>query len=340
MDYQQYERQPQNRHGGKREANRRRAKRARRIFAALFLLSMMTVLAVKSAPAFTQVINSLLGGSATASDFAPAPQPPGFDDSSLYSSNAILLHLHDRAVLLDKHSEERIYPASLTKIMTAIVSIENLPDLDKAVPLPERLFDDLYAANASMAGFQPGDEVPAIDLLYGLMLPSGAECSAGLAEEIAGSEEAFVQLMNEKADELGMADTHFVNASGLHDKNHYSTARDIAVLLSYALEDDTFRDIFTSPRHSTKATRLNPDGITFYSTLFDKLESTLLSDGEILGGKTGYTDQAGLCLASLSEQGGAEYILVTAGAAGDHTTEPFHILDLFQVFDMRASAWK
>jgi D-alanyl-D-alanine carboxypeptidase (penicillin-binding protein 5/6) len=186
-----------------------------------------------------------------------------------------------------------------------------------------------------MAGFKPGEKVRATDLLYGALLPSGAESCIGLAIHIASSESDFVVMMNQKAMELGMINTHFENTTGLHDENHYTTAKDLAILLSYALQNDTFHEIFTSSSHSTKPTNKHPGGMTLYSTMFDKLNQSnqKITDGEILGGKTGYTDEAGLCLASLAKVGNQEYILVTAGAKGDHYSEQYNITDAFAVYN-------
>ena len=250
----------------------------------------------------------------------------------LNSPNAILIHLKDHTVLMQKNSEEKIYPASLTKMMTAIVAIENLPDLKEEIKLTNSMFQGLYEANASMAGFQPGEQVKAIDLLYGVMLPSGAECCVALADQIAGSEQDFVGMMNQKAADLGMDNTHFENTTGLHDENHYTTVKDLAVLLSYALQNDTFREIFTSPCHTVPPTNKHPDGITFYSTMFEDLSNQNIMDREILGGKTGYTEEAGLCLASLAKVGKQEYILISAGAKGDHDTEQYNIADALAVY--------
>jgi len=216
--------------------------------------------------------------------------------------------------------------------MTAIVAIEKIPDLQEPVILPNEVFNDLYLANASMAGFLPGEEVPAIDLLYGTLLPSGADASLGLALKVAGSESEFVKLMNRKARQIGMKDTHFTNACGFYDENHYSTVNDIAVLLEYALQNETFREVFTSARHSTASTNRHPGGITFYSTMFAKTDTYEFDGGRILGAKTGYTAESGQCLASLAVKNGTEYILVTAGAAGDNTTKPYHIMDAFTVY--------
>lgn len=200
----------------------------------------------------------------------------------LTSPNAILVRLKDDAILMQKNSQEKIYPASLTKIMTAIVAIENLPNLNEEIELTNYTFQGLYKADASMTGFQPGENVRAIDLLYGALLPSGAESCIGLADQIAGSEQGFVKMMNQKAADIGMDNTHFENATGLHNKNHYTTVKDMAILLSYALQNDTFREIFTSSRHSTQPTNKHPGGMTFYSTMFQELSNQSIIDGEIL----------------------------------------------------------
>ena len=163
-------------------------------------------------------------------------------------------------------------------------------------------------------------------------LPSGAECCMAFADRIAGSEESFVDMMNEKAAEMGMKNTHFCNATGLHDPDHYSTVKDISVLLRYALQYEDFRQAFSSSRYTTQPTNLHPDGFTFLSTMFRYMDSAGVVGGEIIGGKTGYTEEAGLCLASLAEVSGKEYILVTAKAKGTHRTEQFHILDAVDVY--------
>jgi D-alanyl-D-alanine carboxypeptidase (penicillin-binding protein 5/6) len=251
----------------------------------------------------------------------------------LMSPNAILVRLKDHTILMQKNSDDKIYPASLTKIMTAIVAIENLPDLKKEIKLTNSTFQGLYEADASLAGFQPGEQVSAIDLLYGALLPSGAECCVALADQIAGSEQDFVKMMNQKAADLGMDNTHFENTTGLQNENHYTTVKDLAVLLRYALQNDTFREIFTSSHHSTQPTNMHPNGITFSSTMFEELGNQNMTGGEILGGKTGFTDEAGLCLASLAKVGKQEYILVSAGAKGDHHTEQYNITDALTVYN-------
>lgn len=175
----------------------------------------------------------------------------------------------------------------------------------------------------------------AIDLLYGVMLPSGAECCIALSYAIAGSEQGFVDLMNKKAEKLGMDGTHFCDSTGLHNPDHYSTAKDMAVLLQYALKNDTFREIAESPWHSTPGTNVHPDGITYYSTMFKNLSDPSVTGGKILGGKTGFTNAAGSCLASFAEIEGVEYILVTAGAMDGGTP---NITDAVTVYNRLGEA--
>lgn len=313
---------------------RKRKPRYRRIFFVALLLVFATLSTYMLGKQFVWLVQDKMHAWNTRihSQTKDLRKPIDISDMELRSPYAILIDLDKQDILLDRKSEETIYPASLTKIMTAIVAIEHLPDLQQSILLPANMFPDLYAANASRAGFLPGEKVTALDLLYGTMLPSGADASIGLARYISGSEHEFVQLMNKKASQLGMKDTHFTNATGLHHSDHYTTVKDIAVLLQYALQNETFHEIFTTSRHSTSPTNLHPDGITFTSTLFAHMDTSVFEGGEIMGGKTGYTQEAGLCLATLANKNGRMYMLVTAGAAGNHLTEQNHILDAFTVY--------
>lgn len=259
------------------------------------------------------------------------------DLTGIKSANAVLMDAKSGAVIGEINGKDAIYPASMTKIMTTIVAIEELPSLEKEITLTQEMFDILYGQDATQAGFQPGETVKARDLLYGVMLPSGADCCLALAEDIAGSEEAFVEKMNKKAKRLGMKKTNFCDSTGLHDPDHYSSAYDIALLLRYALHNTTFREIAESPVHSTPATNVHPDGITYYSTMFKNMSTTSVNGGKILGGKTGYTGEAGHCLASFAEIEGREYILVTAAAPADATGTP-HIQDAYTLYNRLGTA--
>ena len=250
----------------------------------------------------------------------------------LISPEAVLMDADSGEVLAAKNADASIYPASMTKVMTALLVLEANPDLDTPVTLPEDIFPELRAEGASMAGFLPGETATVRDLLYGALLPSGAECCEALAREVSGSEEAFVELMNQKAAELAMRSTHFCNPTGLHDPEHVSTVRDMARLLRAAMQNETFRAILSAGRYAVPATDLHPEGFTMTSTFWAELGDVSLRRGQFLGGKTGYTSAAGLCLASAAQVKGKRYILVTAGAKGNHGTEPYHIEDAVRVY--------
>lgn len=264
----------------------------------------------------------------------PEEEPVQISTEGLHSDYALLLRLSDNEILMSKAGTDRMYPASMTKIMTAIVAIENLPNLEEQITVTAEQINPAYELGASMAGFNAGETVTVRDLLYGVLLPSGADACAALADRIAGSEQAFAELMNQKAQELGMENTHFVTASGLHDPNHYTTCYDIAKLLEYAVQNDTFRTIFTSPAYTTTPTEYHPEGIPLHGTMFSQLASPQLDNGGVIeGGKTGFEDAAGRCLASLALIDGEEYILVTGHAADIDEGVPYHIADALYVYN-------
>lgn len=242
------------------------------------------------------------------------------------SKHAILYNLNEDKIIFEKNSNEITSIASLTKIMTTIVAIENIENLDAKVTITEKDFNGLY--DASLAGFEVGDEVTYRDLLYGTMLPSGAEASQALANNISGSVNVFAGLMNEKAKELGMKNTHFINTSGLDINNHYSTVYDIALLLKYCLNNKTFKTIFESTSYKTSNGEL-----TLYSTFrYTAIKYNYKSD-YILGAKTGYTDDAGKCLASIAydQNNDILYLLVTTGA-NTSTDDAYHIKDATNIY--------
>ena len=323
----------------RRRRKRRRRRRRRLFFRTLFSLLFFGTILLGGIRIFSRT--TLSGPQVSDLSYTAAETEPHIDhidlaQLNLNSSCAILTDAETGEILWEYNGQEQIYPASLTKLMTALLAIEHTSDFSETVTVPDSIFPDLYAQNASMAGFQPGETASLEDLLYGVLLPSGAECSLTFALQIAGSEEAFVGLMNEKAAALGMEHTHFANATGLHDPEHYSTVHDLSLLLRFCLQDETFRTVFTTFRHSTAPSAQHPDGFTFFSTLSPDLEEGVFSGGEILGGKTGYTQEAGLCLASLAQIQGREYLLVTAGAPGDHQSDPLHVRDAAEVYGQLA----
>ena len=248
------------------------------------------------------------------------PSTVTLDASRVYSSNIIMVELSQKNSVCELGADERIFPASMTKLMTAIVACELIDDMSDTFVLTNEILFPLYNAGASMAYFIAGNAIPMIDLIYGTLLPSGADATAGLAIALCGSEEEFVKKMNEKAIEMGCYGTHFMNASGLHHDEHYSTVRDMATIMSYALDIPLIRDVICSKYYETIAPVDKLDG-TLYCTWSGPLKGNESKKTVMLGAKTGYTDEAGSCLASLSKTpDGKEYVVVSAGAFYSEST--------------------
>lgn len=245
------------------------------------------------------------------------------------STNAVMYNMNENEVIFEKNKDEKISIASLTKIMTTIVAIENIDDLDKTITIKVKDFDTLYEENASLAGFVVGEEVTYRDLLYGTFLPSGAEATQALANNLTGSISNFVELMNQKAKELNLKNTHFSNTTGLDNKDNYSTVEDVATLLKYCLKNETFKTIFETKSYTTSDKKL-----IFYSTLNNSAQKYGYNVDYIRGGKTGYTDDAGRCLAStaIDKANEINYLLVTCGASVD-SSDAYHIKDAYNIYN-------
>lgn len=244
------------------------------------------------------------------------------------SQNIILYNLNDFEVLYEERSMERTKIASLTKIMTTLVGIEENPVLDERVTITKESLNDIY--DYTKVGFKVGDVVTVRDLLYGTMLPSGADAANALAIHTSGSIDKFVELMNDKAKELGLENTSFNNPIGKDADDNYSTASDIAKLLIYALKDPTFKDVFNSRKYTISSLGKTIEStLTFYSRAYG------LDVTEITGAKSGYTDGAGICLASTSIIDDVNYLLVTLGANTKNKSNG--IRDSLEIYDYYSS---
>ena len=241
-------------------------------------------------------------------------------DLELYSENALLIDLESNTVLVQKNADARIYPASMTKVMTVLVAAEHIENWDETFTMTQSIIDPLFLADASMAGFVHGEEVSMTELLYGAVLPSGAEATEALAIVTAGSEEAFAALMNEKAQALGLKDTHFVDASGLHDENHYTTLSDMAIIMQAALDNPHCREVLTSVNHTSPATVQNPEGVAMTNRFLYRIRPQQTGNVDIQAAKTGYTAQAMNCCVSygIMENGRAAICITAHAWTGDY----------------------
>lgn len=245
-------------------------------------------------------------------------------DLQVNSQNIVMLDMNTMDVVFERGMDERIYPASMTKLMSALVAVDKIADLNETITFDEASFEGLIEANASLAGFSMYETVTYKDLLYGILLPSGAEACMKLAQSIAGSEQAYVQLMNEKAQEMGLRNTHFVNTTGLHEDEHYSTVYEIGLILKECIKHPILKEILETAEYTTSPTTQHPQGLSMSSTTLSFAKDSL---PYLLGGKTGFTYEAGLCLASYAHVKNMDLILVTAHADATLGYDPLHIYD-------------
>ena len=247
---------------------------------------------------------------------------------NITSDYVILYNLNDDKVLYELDSEKQAQIASLTKIMTAIVGIENSKDLNKEVVITKDIFKGID--DYTVVGFQVGNKVTIKDLLYGTMLPSGADAVNALAIDVGGSIDGFVKLMNQKAQELGLKNTHFDNPIGMDSENNYSTAHDVATLLKYCLKNDTFKEIFMARTYTIPSIHKE-----IKSTLIGYSRSYGLVITDITGAKSGFTDCSGLCLASTATIDDVNYLLVTMNADTKMRSNAVH--DTLEIYDYFSS---
>lgn len=253
-------------------------------------------------------------------------------DASLVSNNVAVIDATNHKLIAGKNPDARIYPASMTKVMTLIVAVENLQDLNQTYTFNAQELDDLFRQQASVAGFLADETVNAKDLLYGLVLPSGADGAIGIAKVVAGSEQGLVDLMNKKCEEMGLKDTHFMNTSGLHDPNHYTTAVEMGMIMDYAMQNETCAEILSAVDYTTAPTPQHPEGIKSYGTMFKRIYGNEVPGVQIKAGKTGYTIEASHTLASYATSGSKNYIAVTAATTGSYWNSIYDDFKLYSRF--------
>lgn len=230
---------------------------------------------------------------------------------------AILVDADAGLVVAEKNGSAKMYPASMTKVMTLLVACEHITDLNEKLEITQDIVDYVKKEGASNCGFKAGEQVTMQDLLYGLILPSGADAALALVRRIAGSEEQFVTLMNQKAQQLGIsATTHFTNCTGLYNDNHYSTAEDMAIIMRAAAQNSVAATILTTRSYTTQANNKRTTGLSF-SNLFLKRIDTQTTGGQVNFAKTGYVAKAGNCAVSyFTAASGRHYICVTGKTSG------------------------
>lgn len=272
-------------------------------------------------------------------EFVDVPDVPFFlaaDDRTvtigdeLSSKHAIVIDLTGETILAQKAADTVISPASMTKILTILVAaehIEDLSELSNTVTIDRTITDYCYVNECSVAGFLRDEEVTVLDLFYGTILPSGAEAALGLANYIAGSHDAFVELMNEKVAELGLSETaHFTNCVGLYHKQNVCTVYDVAMILRAAMDNELCRQVLTTKIYEIPPSDAHPEGMVLSNWFLRRIEDYVPEGMEVIGAKTGYVSQAGNCAASIAQtEDGAYFICVTANTSSSKQCVQDHV---------------
>lgn len=263
-----------------------------------------------------------------------------------------LYNIDNRELVAERDMDKRLYPASLTKIMTCILAMENTPDLDNTIlTYPTSVQDFLYNYQyvegngaVSLGGMLAGEELSMRQLLYAMMLPSANEAAMTVAEYIGGSQEGFVAMMNQRAGELGLTNTNFVNCNGLFNENHYSSPHDMAILALHAMELDGFMDIVSTASYDTGPTNKH-DNLTWETTIKMQHPKSQFYYAGLRGIKSGTLPESGSCLVSSCTRDGFTYLLVVMGAPyyddeGNVLAEPGSYKDTRELYDWVFDSFK
>ena len=239
------------------------------------------------------------------------------------SNNAVLYNLNDDEIIYEKNSSDNVQIASLTKIITAITVIENIDDLDQYVSIKYEMLTGLdgYAK----IGLKVGDKLTYRELLYLLILNSAADAGQALAYSVAGSIDEFSVLMNDTIKKIGVKNSKFDNPVGIDSESNYSTASDLALILKYCLKNKEFKNIFEANEYYIKSIDVKAQ-----KTLRKTASQYNINTDMISGSKTGFTYEAGMCLASIASIDGVDYLLITTGAPTDY---PYHITDAVDLYN-------
>lgn len=237
--------------------------------------------------------------------------------ADIISERSVMIDLASGDILMQKGYKDRICPASMTKVLTVLVAAEHLTEeqLDDTFTITPEITQYVWKHDCSAVCWSDGEVVTVRDLLYGTVLPSGADAAVGLAEYIAGSQEAFVDMMNDKIAELGLSESsHFTNCVGLYDDNHYSTVYDIAIMMRAAIDNDLALKILSEHKYTTTSTPEHPNGIEISNWFLRRIEDKD-TGGEVIAAKTGFVNESRNCAVSYGRDNeGNEFIISTQGS--------------------------
>ena len=234
--------------------------------------------------------------------------------SEVNANYAVVFDLNQGTILGEKNSSVTMNPASMTKVMTLLVAVENLPDLEKKITITQDIVDYVKARGASNCGFVAGEQVRVKDLLYGEILPSGADAVLALAKEIAGSEAGFVALMNKKAQDLGLSsDCKFQNATGLYHSTHHMNVKDIGEIMAAAMRNSLAREVLSTENYQIPATNMHGNGIKLTNLFVQRIKEQDTGGASVTMAKTGFVRQSMFCAVSSGKGANGKNLLVVTG---------------------------
>ncbi len=252
---------------------------------------------------------------------ASAYEPTGFE---ITANAAMLVSLDTDEILYEKNADAKVYPASITKIMTALVILESDKfDPDVKIAMTEDVLKEISGTGSVVSNLKVGEEITQLDLIYYVLMSSCGDVALLAGNYYAGSVDNFVTMMNAKASELGLYGTHYTNPIGLHDPENYTTARDTFILTKEALKNPVFKEACESTRYTVAATNMSGER-TLSTTNFLQDNTTNYYYSYAKGVKTGYTDEAGRCLVSTASYNGYNYMCIVFGCPANekkHFTE-------------------
>lgn len=254
-------------------------------------------------------------------------------DVSITANSAILVEVSTGRIIYEKNSTKRMYPASTTKILTAIVVLENCK-LTDVVTVNASALENIPSGYV-VCDLHPGEELTVNDLLYALMVKSANDAAYVLAEHVAGSVEAFADMMNKKAEEIGCTGTHFVNPNGIHAEDHYTTAYDLYLMAKYGMQNETFRTLVSTTSYTLPATNKHPEADRTFSNSNELLNKNSRNYyySNAIGIKTGTTSQAGDCLVAEASRDGLDFISVVLDSSTTSNGLSGRFLDTIELFN-------
>ena len=234
--------------------------------------------------------------------------------SEIDANYAVVYDLDNGSILAEKNASQSMYPASMTKVMSLLVFAENLPDMNKKLTITQDIVSFVQARGASNCGFVVGEQVTVKDLLYGVILPSGADAVLALCKELSGSEAAFAERMNKRAREMGLSGyCNFQNATGLFHSTHRMTVKDMAQIMAVAMQNPRAREVLMTENYQTAPTNKHEQGLKFTNLFLQRIKTQDSGGATVQMAKTGYVSQSKFCVVTAGKGRSGKNLLIVTG---------------------------